>query len=571
MSRAEQYARWVLDPVNSVRTGRLMKLAAQRFLNDLQRDDIYFDEAESNKMIGFAEGKCCLWEDKWAGKPMDMRPWMTFIFQQVYGWIRKSDGLRRVTKVYIQIAKKNAKTTLSGITGGFHLLGDFRVKTPKVFVGANNEDQAKLCVNITGKIIEESPELYKYTRGRAPILRMFNYKENIVNVVLNTKTTTHHRQGFIKALSKEGSDNTSKTAGGKHGINPSLGIIDEYGLASDDNLLSVLESAQAAREEPLIMCITTAGYNMEGPCFVKLRKSGIGVLEGTMEDDSYLPFIFELDVPAEGVTVEWLLANEDVWEQCNPNIDVSVFRKFLRDELIKAKNEGGTKEVNVMTLNFNMWVNSPDVFISSEVWDQNNHGLTIEPDEQCYAGLEVGASGQITAVCIYCPGEINRIRMIYIIAEDTLKTEDFYREHKNFILVDAGNEVDNEFAVQKISAEFSIYNLHSFCFPNTQKNNSIVQGLIKAGWTGNPIAQGVSSISNPTSEWEKLVRAGKIDHGNDPILKWMNSNCLAVRKEAGTRVEKNGKVLGIYACINAVAQWQSISATETDDKLVESW
>jgi phage terminase large subunit-like protein len=81
------------------------------------------------------------------------------------------------------------------------------------------------------------------------------------------------------------------------------------------------------------------------------------------------------------------------------------------------------------------------------------------------------------------------------------------------------------------------------------------------GYEGNPISQGMSGISNATVEWEKALRAGHVEHFNDPILKHHNSNCLAVRKESGTRIEKNGKVLGIYACLNAYSQWKTIEAT----------
>jgi len=115
-------------------------------------------------------------------------------------------------------------------------------------------------------------------------------------------------------------------------------------------------------------------------------------------------------------------------------------------------------------------------------------------------------------------------------------------------------------ALNWILVEFQKVNLHSFCFPKTQENNSIVQGLIKAGYQGNPISQGAASIAAPTDQWEKLLRSGKIEHFNDPILKYQNSNCLAIKKEAGTRIEKNGKVLGIYACINAVAQQMTVAA-----------
>lgn len=565
MSHAEAYARWVLDPANEIRTGRLIKLAAKRFLSDLEREDIYFDEDEANKMISFAQNKCCLWEDKWAGVPMDVRPWMMFIFQQIYGWMRTSDGLRRITKVYIQISKKNAKTTLSGIAANFHLLADFRINTPKVFVGANNHEQAGICVNITGKIIKESPELNKYTVGRKPILRMFNYGENIIRTVLNSKT----RQGFIRPLSKEGSDNTSKTSGGKHGINPSLGILDEYGMSPDDNLLTTLESAQAARQEPLILVITTAAYNLEAPCYRKLRASGIGVLEGTMEDDSYLPFIFELDQPEGGATIEWLLKNEDVWEQSNPNIDVSVFRKFLRDELVKAKNDGGTKEVSVKTLNFNMWVDSPDVFISADKWNKNSHGMSVADLEgqECYGGIELVGGMMLNSFVLFFP-ESKAIRSLFWMPEDFKRNYDQYEKwiKEGYIKSFVGDVSDNDKVFEYLYGEISKYQMHSFAYKTNLAQNDIVQMLVKAGVVGNPISHGIQGISTPTTAWEDMIVKGEAEHFGNPVLSWMNSNCTAKRKEGDIRLEKSGsKIVGIYAGINALAQYMTINAGPSNE------
>lgn len=569
MSTAEQYAIDVLKPENSRKTGRLIKLAAQRFLNDLQRDDIYFDEVEANRCINFGENHCKLWEDAWRGKPVEFTPWMCFVFQQVHGWIRKSDGLRRVKSVYVQVAKKNAKSTIAGVMANFHLFADDRVQTPKVFVGANNEDQAKICVNITGKIIEQSEDLYDLVQDKT--VDLFRYKENIINIVHN------ERDGFIKALSKEGSDNKSKQAGGKHGLNPSMGIIDEFAMSADDNLLNTLESAQAARKEPLIFCITTSGFNMQGPCFQKLRKSGIGILEGTLTDDSYLPFIFEIDNPIDDegkqlpITVDWLLANEDIWQQANPSLDVSVSRDFLRSRLMKAKNEGGTKEVDVMTLNFNRWVDSPEVFIPSDVWSRNSHGITEDDliGEICYGGIELISGKVLNAFCLIFPEIKGKtvIKPLFWMPESAIKNNpekfDGYGDwiDDGLILTTSGNVVDNEFVFNHLFEEIGKYQVHSVAYATNMENHDIIQALVKNGIECNPISQGYSGISTPTGIWEDMFTSGTMEHFNNPVLAWMNSNCLILRKGTEIRLERSGsKISGITAGINALAQWKTIEA-----------
>lgn len=558
MSAAEQYAYWVLDPSNAHRTGQYIKLAAKRFLSDLKRTDIHFDEVEANRCINFIERYLFQWEGAWRGQPFTLQLWQKFALQNIYGWI-KANGRRRFTKAYIQIAKKNGKSSLSAGISLFHLLADNRINTPKVFTAANNEDQAKICVNMAGRIVEESPEIQEIVD-----VRLMRYKENITEVLVEDPD---RGSGFIKALSKEGSDKNSKTSGGKHGINASLGVVDEFGMSQDHGNSKTIDSSMVSRPERLMLYITTAGYNMDGPCYRELRASGIKVLEGVITMDSYFPLIFEMDKPVldgkeQDITIEWLLENEHLWQQSSPNLDVSVERDALRDLLVEAKQYGGTQEREAKTLNFNMWVDSPDVFISPEDWNKNSYGIIIEEGADCYGGIEVADD---IVLCLLFPKEKIALKMTYIVSEEAVKLNDIYRDNKDLLKIDPGNVVDNDIATRWIIEEFEKYNMRSFCFYKPHEHNSIIQNLIKAGYEGNPIGQGVTSMASPTQEWEKLLRSGQVEHFNNPILKWQNSNCLAVRKEAGTRVEKNAKVLGIYACLNALAQWKTVEAEGTGE------
>jgi phage terminase large subunit-like protein len=571
LSGAEQYARWVLDPKNERETGRLIKLAAQRFMSDLLRTDIYFDEVEAVKMVNFGERYCYQWEGDWRDKLVQFELWQRFIYEQAYGWFRTDDRLRRFDEIYVQIAKKNGKSTMCAVDINFHLLADDRVNTPKVYTGANNEEQAKICVNMAGRIIERSPDLMELVDDGT--IKLTRYSENITSVIHEEKN------GFVKAFSKESSDKKLKTSGGKHGVNASKGIIDEYGMSPDHGAAKPIKTSMASRGEGQMFYITTAGFNLEGPCYKELRKVGIDVLNGTTKKDNYLPVIFEIDNPigddgkTKEITAQWLLDNEWVWKHANPNIDVSVKRKFLRGALEDAITFGGTTMVDNLTLNFNMWMDSPDVFIPADVWNQNTHGLSEDNllRERTFAGIEIGPSGELTALALLFPGEIVKFKMVYLIAQESIKKNETYLKNQDRFLIDAGHEVENEVAIEWISEVFQNYDLHSFCFPVTQKNNSIIQGLIKSGYEGNPLSQGVNGIADATAEWEKLLRAHQVEHFNDEILRWMNSNCLAVRKEQGTRVEKSSKVLGIYACLNAIAQWKTIEAGETDDRIIDSW
>lgn len=587
MSAAEQYANWVLAPENERRTGRLIKLASERFLSDLKRTDIYFDEAKANQCSIYCERYLCLWEDKWRGKPMDFKPWMQFIFQQIYGWIRVDTGLRRIRKVYVQVAKKNAKSTLAGGLVDFHLMADENVSTPSVFIGANNEEQARICLKIAGKIIENSPALEDWLHDE-DVQLFYNYGE-INKIVLHPDPERDNREGTVSALSKEGSDKKSKTSGGKHGKNPSVIVIDEYGMAADDNQLNDMESGQAARDEPLLFVITTAGFNMDGPCYSKFRKTGIGVLEGTLEDDSFLVIIYEPDKPIgddgkpKEITIQYLIDNEDVWDQSNPNIDVSVSREFLRGRLRTARNEGGTKEVDVKTLNFNLWCESPETWIPADVWNANSHGISEKelPYVEGFAGIEIVSGLSLNALILIFPnvsGEIMAVKSYFWLPENKVRENeikfDFTRwVEEGFIVTSPGDVIDNDIIFNFIQDELKKFQIHSLAYSVNLAQHDILQALNRASVTCNPISQGYRGQTEPTLAWEELLTAGKVEHFNNPVLAWMNSNCMIIRKNNDVMLQKaGGRVAGISACIHALAQYKTIEGGRNDnDAIIEKW
>lgn len=572
MTEAELYAHKVLS--GEIVAGRLIKLACQRFLKDLERDDIYFDEAEANKFIYFAENHLCQWEGDFEGVPVKFELWQLFIFQQLFGWIVVKTGKRRFTKFYLQIAKKNGKSSMCAWLSLFHLFADERIKTPKVFTAANNEDQAKICVNMAGQTVKFSPDLKEYVDDER--VKLSVYGKNITEVIHK------ERNGFITALSKEGGDKKAKTSGGKHGINASLGLVDEFAMSPDHGASGSISTSMVSRKERLMAYLTTSGYNKDGPCYKELREQGIKVLEGVINLDNYLPVIFEIDKPKDengkekDITLQWLLAHQEEWIKSNPNLGVSVEVDALIADVQNAIDLGGSTEVDTLTLNFDIWTEAAEAFIPGEVWDKNAHGYTEDAllGQECYGGIElVGAKG-LSAFCLLFPGEeITALKMFFWMPEEYGKNNtdrfDKAKEWKEFIKVDAGNTVENDFIAAWLLEEIEKYDLHSFAFPKLKENDDIVQQLIKAGLTGNPISQAIGGISNPTTQWEDLFTAAKIEHFNNPVLKWMNSNCNVIRKEAGIRIEKQGsRVVGISAGINALAQWKTIEAENKDAGMI---
>lgn len=536
MTAAERYADDVLS--GRVVTGRLIRLACERFKADLKNEAFVWDVSAATKPINLTEKYLRHWEGSWRGKPIILELWQNFIIQQVFGWKLKSNGRRRVRSAYVQIARKNAKTTKAAVIAIFHLVADDE-NTPQILVGANNEDQAKICVNCAGRIIENSPELLEV---EGDSLKLFKYNEKI-------HTIAHkERNGLIDAMSKNPET--------KDGFNPSLGIIDEYHEADNDKLLNVIESGQGARPEPLMFCITTAGFDKSGPCYSKLRKASIEVLEGQSHDESHLAFIYELDEKDQ-----W--DDPANWIKANPNLNISVFPEYLEARMKKAKIEGGSKIIDFKTKNLNLWTDAPSVWIADETWMTNQHGIKEEDliGKDCYAA--VYNPPEAINVCLFYFPSINGYHVFKGIAwipEDNIKNNQETVDYQAWVdtgdlRTASGTRITPNEVADQILKESQNYFVKSFAFDNNS-TQSIAPQLEEAGHTIMPISQSFSHLSQQTKEFESLARAGQIEHFGNPIFRYhLKGTVIHTNANGEIKPDKKGsstKIGFVVAALNAM-------------------
>lgn len=560
MTHAERYAYDVLN--GKVVTGRWIKLAAERFLSDLKRTDITFDVKQADRAVNFIEKKLRHWEGSWRGKPLVLEDWQKFIVMQVFGW--QQDGHRRIRSVYIQIARKNGKTALAAAILLYHLFAD-RENTPQVLVGANNEDQAKICVNSAGRILQQSPDFSDLLDEET--VKLSIYGRNVIGIY------HHTRDGAVKAMSKNPQT--------QDGFNPSLGIVDEYHEAQNADLLNVIESGQGARPEPLLFVVTTAGFDKEGPCYAKLRKGSVEMLEKKVVDDAHLAFIFEPDE-------DDLWSDPTVWPKSNPNLGISVFNNYLTVRLNKAQNEGSSKEVDFKTKNLNMWVDAPTVWIQDEVWMKNSYG--IDPNElkgaRCYGGLDLATGIDLNAFCLYFPRFkfinnrwISPVLWWFWIPKSRVKTEEFdYTDWVNagFIRVTEGvfeNVIDHKKIVADICDLPKQFQIDAIAFDQRLAYHGVVQELGAVFGTSEndqfisglyPFTQSMPNVSLPTKQIETEVTNFELEHFNNPVARWMMGNVVLKKDAIGQIIPDKSKsqykIDGIAALIDAKAVDMRIQA-----------
>ena len=290
-------------------TGKRIKQSVDRFyswIGTSEEDGFYLDHQKGMQVINFFHTFLIHTKGKMAGKPFILSPFQQFTLYNVFGWMQNTPQgqIRRINNVYEKIGKKNGKTAVMAGVGLYCMSFDLEYGA-EIYVGATKEDQAKLCFNQAADFINKSSALKQI--GFSTYQRELKFKK------------------FGSSFKPLGGD--SKT---QDGINAHLAIIDEYHGHKDDSVKENLESSMAARSQPLVYTITTAGVNVSGVC-KKFEESCETILDGTNKDDHFFIMIHDLD---DGD--DWEEKNN--WIKANPNLGVSVGKSFLIKEYNKVKN-----------------------------------------------------------------------------------------------------------------------------------------------------------------------------------------------------------------------------------------
>jgi phage terminase large subunit-like protein len=352
-----------------------------------------------------------------------------------------------------------------------------------------------------------------------------------------------------------------------------------------------------SRAQPLIYIITTAGFNQSGPCY-RLRKVAINILRGIKKDETFLPIICTLDE-----NDDW--EDEKNWIKSNPLLNESVDIEFLRTRFKKAKNEGGTKEVDFKTKNLNIWTQSGQTWVQDHKFMRNQHKQDPNElyDRECFGGLDLGHSVDLNAFVLFFPNigtfeaeikEVNeetgeetityQTRPIHGIKRWIWIPEAKIQEYKDdadwlnwqaddIIEVTAGDFVDHEYITSKIDELARLYQIQSIAIDPYLARHYVIKVLNDLGMEFSELRQGFLSLSAPTKELERMLTAGELEFYNDPVFRWMVSNCIKLVDPANNiKLDKAtgvNKIDAVAALVNAVAEF--MTPVEKIENKIEVW
>lgn len=498
----DKYLKYAQDVVSGKQVaGKLIRLSCQRYL-DLMNDTRYeFRPDKCERVLSFVS-KLKHYQGKCAGKPFVLEEWQKWIIYSIFGFYYRDSNERLVKKALLTVGRKNGKSFLIAAMALYMLIADGE-PAAQVLNIANNTKQAHLLFEMQQKLVKCLDPKHKYTKTLRDSIQV-------------PKTSS-----YSQVLSSDSS--------GHDGSSPSTYILDEVHEMKDSKLWDVMISGTGFRVSPLGICISTSGFLLNG-FLHNYRDVCIDILEHRKEDDEQFAAIYELDDEDD-----W--KDEKNWVKANPNLDVTVTRKYLEGQIRSAINDSAL-EVSVKTKNFNMWVSSKEIWISDDKIRKVMSPVNLDDykDEDCFMGVDLSAVSDLTSTTIMFPPnpdrEINPDKfvfktIIYLPESELTENVNSYLymiwKRENYLKVTSGNVVDYDYILKdqiNINDKNYVVNVAYDKWNATQwAINATEEGLPLT-----PYSQALGNFNGPTKTLERLIRTGMVVIDNNPIVRWAFSN-----------------------------------------------
>lgn len=527
------YYHYVEDVLNGkIVVGELIKLACQRFKDDLQREDIYFNESVVDKAINFI-GTLKHFMGKSSGKHFKLENWQQFIIANIVGWYWKDGNTRRFTSSYIEVSRKNGKTALAAALCLYYLIADGE-DGAEVDLAANSKEQAKIAFEFCSSFSKQLDPKGKYLKP---------YRDNVQFALNNSK---------LKVFAADDSK--------LDGFNASFGLIDEYHAAKNSKVRDVIKSSMGMRNNPHLCTITTAGFDKTLPCY-KLRSTSIEILNKLKTDDSMFIAIYSLDDKDN-----W--TDKDNWVKCTPNLNVTVTSKYIKEQVQSAINNP-SEEVGVKTKTLNLWCDVADVWLPESYIVKASKDIHLEDfrDCECYIGVDLSATSDLTAVSYLIEKDnIYYFKTDYYLPESALVDKPDRETYKlwkqqGLITITTGNVTDYDYITNDIVAASNILNIQKIGY---DKWNA-TQWAIHATEIGLPLEeypQTMGNFNRPTKELERLILSDNTVIDNNEITRWCFRN-VELKSDYNGNVKpnkgiKSKKIDGVIAIIQALGMYLTV-------------
>ena len=475
---------------------------------------------------------------RWAGEPLVLMPWQIDFIMRLFSW-RAPNGRRRFRRAYLEIGKKNGKSSLISALSLYMLLMDGE-GSPECYINACDKDQASIIYEEAARMVEASPSLRKRVTG-----------------VPSRKVLTAGHGRLVA---------NSSDAPKQDGLNPHLSVFDELHRQPSRQLWDVFCYASVAREQPLFISATTAGEEESGP-WHEQREYSEQVTAGIIQDPTHLGVVYRASESDDPGLVE-------TWQKANPVLGVILSENDLRAQYNEAIGNPANMG-NFLRLRLNIVARGQGKFMDMHHWAQCSGEPSLDPDLPLYGGLDLSEREDLSAL-VLIQGSINEGINVFSkfwlpadgIAEKERRHGQPYRQWANEGMIDLtpGETIDRDIIEAKILELSGRFNIVKLSIDQRNATDLSQRLLNQHGLPIEYLRQGFISLNDPTKTLLELAIGHKIRHGGNDILKWHMSNAVASVDAAGNfkldKKRSRSKIDGASALVNAVA---AMIATPIDD------
>jgi len=472
---------------------------------------------------------------EWAGAQIALELWQEFYLSTLFGWLR-ADGTRRFRTSYLEVARKNGKSTILAGVGLYLLVADGEPGA-EIYTAATKRDQARIIFQESQRMVKQSPDL------RAAVTTV---KDNLAMLTTFSK------------MEPVGRDSDTLD-----GLNVHGGLVDELHAHPTGDMWDVLETATGARRQPLMAAVTTAGSDRQSICY-QFHDYTEKVLSSVVTDDAWHGMIYSLDRDGQGQLEDW--EDERAWYKANPNLGVSKKLDDLRDKARKAKQMPSRLNV-FLQKELNIWTQASTRWIDPDRWRACNLRPIDEADlakRRCYGGLDLSSTLDVTAlVWVFPPtqGTVFDVLCRMWIPEDNwqerVKTDrapyDVWIK-QGIMTTTPGNVVDYDYILEQIEADVARFDVAELAF-DPWNATSVTNKVKLAPEKVIEFRQGYVSMNPAMKAIEVAIQRKTINHAGNPALAWMADNLVVTRDPAGNmKPDKNKsteRIDGMVALIMA--------------------
>ena len=466
-----------------------------------------------------------------AGQTFQLRPWQTRIVKQVFK--KRKDGTRQYRTVLLMLPRKNGKTELAAALAVYGLVADGE-SGAEVYSAAADRDQAGLVFGVAAQMIRNDPAL-----------------DAACYVVDSQKRIMHEASGSVyRAISAE--------AYSKHGFNASMVIYDELHAAPNRELYDVLSTSMGARTQPLLLVISTAGFDRHSILW-ELYTHAKKVQENPALDPTFLPLLYEAPPDAD-----W--TSRRVWKKANPAL--GDFRSLEDLEILAARAKEIPAQENVFRrLYLNQWTEQDNRWLSMAQWDacQRPQERAALRGRRCYVGMDLSSTTDLTALVAVFPGDDGGFTVLpqFFVPQASIRTRghrdrvpyDEWSRQGHLVATTAHPTVDYDVVRTVLQGWASEFKVEILGF-DPWNATDLQKRLEQDGFTCVAVRQTFAGLSAPTKALEKAILAGQLRHDGHPVLRWNISNVAVESDPAGnlkpSKNKSTERIDGVVALIMAV-------------------